>query len=56
MAEKEISTGDLAVRFQDKSKKRLAEDLRDYDLSSFLYSEDMDREVQPGEIMVAYGM
>ena len=34
--------------------KRLAEDLRDYDLSSF-YSEDMDREVQPGEIMVAYG-
>ncbi|MCI6465929.1 MAG: transcription-repair coupling factor [Faecalicatena sp.] len=34
--------------------RRLAEDLRDYDLSSF-YSEDMDREVQPGEIMVAYG-
>ena len=34
--------------------KRLAEDLRDYNLSSF-YSEDMDREVQPGEIMVAYG-
>ena len=34
--------------------KRLAEDLRDYDLSSF-YSEDMDREVQRGEIMVAYG-
>ena len=34
--------------------KRLAEDLRDYDLSSF-YSEDMEREVQPGEIMVAYG-
>ncbi len=34
--------------------KRLAEDLRDYDLSSF-YSEDMDRIVQPGEIMVAYG-
>ncbi|MDD2980996.1 MAG: transcription-repair coupling factor [Hespellia sp.] len=34
--------------------KRLAEDLRDYDLSSF-YSEDMDREVQPGEILVAYG-
>ncbi|MBO5460986.1 MAG: transcription-repair coupling factor [Ruminococcus sp.] len=34
--------------------KRLAEDLRDYDLNSF-YSENMDREVQPGEIMAAYG-
>lgn len=34
--------------------RRLAEDLRDYDLRSF-YSEDMDREVQPGEILVAYG-
>ncbi len=34
--------------------KRLAEDLRDYDLSSF-YSDDMEREVKPGEIMVAYG-
>ena len=34
--------------------KRLAEDLRDYDLSSF-YSEDMEREVNPGEIMAAYG-
>lgn len=34
--------------------RRLAEDLRDYDLSSF-YSEDMGREVQPGEIMVSYG-
>ncbi|MGC4018020.1 MAG: transcription-repair coupling factor [Muricomes sp.] len=34
--------------------RRLAEDLRDYDLSSF-YSEDMHRIVQPGEIMVAYG-
>ena len=34
--------------------KRLAEDLRDYDLSSF-YSEDMEREVSPGEILVAYG-
>ena len=34
--------------------KRLAEDLRDYDLSSF-YSDDLKREVQPGEIMVAYG-
>ena len=36
------------------SAKRLAEDLRDYDLSSF-YSEDMQREVKPGEIMAAYG-
>lgn len=34
--------------------KRLAEDLRDYDLSSF-YSEDMQREVKPGEIKAAYG-
>lgn len=34
--------------------KRLAEDLRDYNLSSF-YSEDMDREVKAGEIMVTYG-
>lgn len=34
--------------------KRLAEDLRDYDLASF-YSEDMEREVQPGEILVTYG-
>ncbi len=34
--------------------KRLAEDLRDYNLSSF-YSEDMEREVEAGEIMVSYG-
>lgn len=34
--------------------KRLAEDLRDYNLSSF-YSEEEDRLVQPGEIMTAYG-
>lgn len=34
--------------------KRLAEDLRDYDLSSF-YSEDMERRVNPGEIMVSCG-
>ncbi len=34
--------------------KRLAEDLRDYNLSSY-YSDDMDRDVQPGEIMTAYG-
>ena len=34
--------------------KRLAEDLRDYDLSSF-YSDTLEREVKPGEIMVCYG-
>ena len=34
--------------------KRLAEDLRDYNLSSY-YSDDMDRLVEPGEIMTAYG-
>lgn len=34
--------------------KRLAEDLRDYDLSSF-YSEEMERQVNPGEIMVTCG-
>lgn len=34
--------------------KRLAEDLRDYDLSSY-YSDSLDREVKPGEIMTAYG-
>jgi transcription-repair coupling factor (superfamily II helicase) len=34
--------------------KRLAEDLRDYNLSSF-YSEDLNREIQPGEILVACG-
>lgn len=34
--------------------KRLAEDLRDYNLSSY-YSDNLDREVQPGEIMTAYG-
>ncbi len=34
--------------------RRLAEDLRDYNLSSF-YSEDLKREVKPGEIMTAYG-
>lgn len=34
--------------------RRLAEDLRDYDLKSF-YSEDLEREVAPGEIMVCYG-
>ena len=33
---------------------RLAEDLRDYELTAF-YSEDPDREVQPGEIMTFYG-
>ena len=34
--------------------KRLAEDLRDYNLSSF-YSEDFEREVLEGEILVTYG-
>lgn len=34
--------------------KRLAEDLRDYDLSSY-YSDDFMEELKPGEIMVAYG-
>lgn len=34
--------------------RRLAEDLRDYNLSSF-YSDEMDREVNPGEIMTAFG-
>lgn len=34
--------------------KRLAEDLQDYSLSSF-YSEDMQRKVAPGEILVTYG-
>lgn len=33
---------------------RLAEDLREYELNSF-YTEDMDRVVQSGEILVAYG-
>lgn len=34
--------------------KRLSEDLREYDLNAF-YSEDLDREVLSGEIMVAAG-
>ena len=34
--------------------RRLAEDLRDYNLSSY-YSDDLDREVLPGELMTAYG-
>lgn len=34
--------------------KRLAEDLRDYNLSSY-YSDDLDRLAEPGEIMTAYG-
>lgn len=34
--------------------KRLAEDLRDYNLSSF-YSDDKERTVKPGEIMVFFG-
>lgn len=34
--------------------KRLAQDLRDYNLSSY-YSEDLGQEVGPGEVMTAYG-
>lgn len=34
--------------------ERLSEDLRGYELSAF-YSADMDRELQKGEIMTAYG-
>ena len=34
--------------------KRLAEDLRDNELNAF-YSEDLDRVVQPGEILLIYG-
>lgn len=34
--------------------KRLSEDLMEHDLTAF-YSEDMDRVIQKGEIMVAYG-
>lgn len=33
---------------------RLAEDLREYELTAF-YTEDPDRELQPGEIMTYYG-
>lgn len=34
--------------------KRLAEDLRNYDLTAF-YTENPEREIQPGEIMTYYG-
>ncbi len=34
--------------------KRLSEDLREHELSAF-YSEDMERVIQKGEIMIAYG-
>jgi transcription-repair coupling factor (superfamily II helicase) len=34
--------------------KRLSEDLRDFNLNAF-YNEDMNRQIQSGEIMVAYG-
>ncbi len=61
----ELLTQDLAKLKRNKYRvillsgsrtraKRLAEDLRDYNLHSF-YSEDLDREVKPGEIMTAYG-
>lgn len=61
----ELLTQDLKRLKRNKSRvillsgsrtraKRLAEDLRDYGLSSF-YSEDMERRVQPGEVMTVYG-
>ena len=61
----ELLTQDLKRLKRNKSRvvllsgsrtraKRLAEDLRDYNLSSF-YSDDMEREAGPGEIMTAYG-
>lgn len=61
----ELLTRDLARLKREKYRvilmsgsrtraKRLAEDLRDYDLSSF-YSEDMERQVNPGEILVCCG-
>ncbi len=34
--------------------KRIAEDLRDYDLTSF-YSDDLTQEIKPGTILVTYG-
>lgn len=34
--------------------KRLSEDLREYDLNSF-YTEDLNRKVKPGEILVTHG-
>ena len=34
--------------------KRLAEDLRDHELAAY-YTEDLERAVQPGEIMLVYG-
>ncbi len=61
----ELLTQDLKRLKRNKSRvillsgsrtraKRLAEDLRDYGLSSF-YTEDMEREVQPEEVMTMYG-
>ncbi len=61
----ELLTRDLKKMKRDKQRvillsgsrtraKRLAEDLRDYNLNSY-YSENMDHEVLPGEIMTAYG-
>lgn len=34
--------------------KRLSDDLREHELRSY-YTEDLDREIKPGEVMVAYG-
>lgn len=54
---KRLKRGGYRVVLLSGSKtraKRLAEDLRDYSLSSF-FSDETDREVQPGEIMTVYG-
>ena len=61
----ELLTKDLRRLKRNKSRvillsasrsraKRLAEDLRDYELLSF-YSDDKEAEVKPGEIFCAYG-
>lgn len=54
---KRLKRGGYRVVLLSGSKtraKRLAEDLRDYNLSSF-FSDETDRAVQPGEIMTVYG-
>ncbi len=44
----------LLLSGSNSRAKRLAEDLRDYDLSSY-YNDNMDRVIEPGTIMVAHG-
>ena len=54
---KRLKRQDYRVLLLSGSRTRakcLAEDLRDYNLSSF-YSEDLEREIGCGEIMVSYG-